>query len=1047
MSQEGGSLNDLAPVTADQAMFMQQNDQSDILDPVEDVDSKSFTADSPVREEDVLPYTGTSTSLAIRRSSSFALEQAGQNNRDSPRTPVREVDPHSSNSAYVPRMAPNTFEMGELAESQPLPVQRSLQSLLQDSLPERLEAAVLKGTALLSEIEESIRVMERDSDAQKWLQQIKTVRDLNKSSRTVIGVVGNTGAGKSSVINALLDEERLVPTNCMRACTAVVTEISYNEINNESARYRAEIEFIQTEDWRRELAVLFEEVFDAKGISKDARNPDSIAGVAYAKIRAVYPKHTKSMLRNSNIEQLMNVPGVSAILGTVKQIRSRDCASFYQRLQHYVDSQQKTNGSKGVKPTRELQLWPLIKVVRIYTKAEALSTGAVIVDLPGVHDSNAARAAVAESYIKECTGLWVVAPITRAVDDKAAKTLLGTTFKRQLKYDGSYGAVTFICSKTDDISRTEAADALQLGDIAAAQDAERDSIDQDKDAVRREKRKLQAERDTQDELKEQYDDQITYWQEVLEKMEDGNSDDATASPANKRKRATDHEPTSTSDDQPMMAQQVQSKIDEYKRSKWIARETGKKLRDDISRLQKSLNDLEKRKNQVDQDAEALCIGGRNDWSRGRIREDFEEGIRELDQENAAEESPDEFDPEEDFRDYGEVARSLPVFCVSSRAYQKLSGRLQKDGDVKGFSSPSQTEIPQLQAHCRKLTEAGRQDGCKSFLNSLSRLLTSLTLWASDDGSSPESSTQQRKTMQTFVTRNLQKLEQQLMEAVDHTMGDVVVSLDTQLFGYLDAAAQTAAKKAIHTSNGWGAPLDKGGLFWATYKATVRRHGVFHGASGERDFNKDLTAPMINELMNCWEKTFQRRLPEVFNGFPMSVNKMIKDFHNAIEQSCISQRLWVSRIARLSDNIVVLESAFNDLAWQTNSNVNEAQREINREFTPAITAVMATAYDECSDESGKTPLRSSCACKKTLTQICRSRLLRPHERDHVRPHLRQPKHHVPGRNSRNQGSTQPHVQTVPQHATWSRGAHVRGHRARLCGSDRDRRKQGSRGGKA
>ena len=31
-------------------------------------------------------------------------------------------------------------------------------------------------------------------------------------------------------------------------------------------------------------------------------------------------------------------------------------------------------------------------------KSSPLSTGAVIVDLPGVHDSNAARAAVAEGY-------------------------------------------------------------------------------------------------------------------------------------------------------------------------------------------------------------------------------------------------------------------------------------------------------------------------------------------------------------------------------------------------------------------------------------------------------------------------------------------------------------------------------------------------------------------------------------------------------------------------------------------------------------------------
>lgn len=31
-----------------------------------------------------------------------------------------------------------------------------------------------------------------------------------------------------------------------------------------------------------------------------------------------------------------------------------------------------------------MEFWPLIKVVRIYTKADALITGAVIVDLPGV---------------------------------------------------------------------------------------------------------------------------------------------------------------------------------------------------------------------------------------------------------------------------------------------------------------------------------------------------------------------------------------------------------------------------------------------------------------------------------------------------------------------------------------------------------------------------------------------------------------------------------------------------------------------------------------
>lgn len=132
-----------------------------------------------------------------------------------------------------------------------------------------------------------------------------------------------------------------------------------------------------------------------------------------------------------------------------------------------------------------MEFWPLIKVVRIYTKAEALSTGAVIVDLPGVHDSNAARAAVAAGYMKQCTGLWIVAPINRAVDDKAAKSLLGESFKRQLKYDGTYSRISFICSKTDDISITEASESLGLEDQFESDWATIDQIEEKQRTLKR----------------------------------------------------------------------------------------------------------------------------------------------------------------------------------------------------------------------------------------------------------------------------------------------------------------------------------------------------------------------------------------------------------------------------------------------------------------------------------------------------------------------------------------------------------------------------------
>lgn len=108
----------------------------------------------------------------------------------------------------------------------------------------RLQPGVNIGLKLLAEIASAFGKAEAP-EITDLTRSIEDIKGCLRTDRVIIGVVGSTGAGKNSVINALLDEECLVPTNCMRACTAVITEIRYNESEYQANKYCAMVEFIR----------------------------------------------------------------------------------------------------------------------------------------------------------------------------------------------------------------------------------------------------------------------------------------------------------------------------------------------------------------------------------------------------------------------------------------------------------------------------------------------------------------------------------------------------------------------------------------------------------------------------------------------------------------------------------------------------------------------------------------------------------------------------------------------------------------------------------
>ena len=255
---------------------------------------------------------------------------------------------------------------GNAEEETPKQRNFQLQSLLAQASPEVLESSVERGVQLLDELKKPmVDKLQQSSDASQWVQQIENLLKQAVKTKTIVGVVGNTGAGKSSVINAMLDEERILGVSCMQACTACPTEVSYNYGGDP---YRAEIEFISVADWEKELKILFKDLIDDNGnISRECTNEDTDAGRAYAKIKGVYPKKTKEDIVNSSIEKMLKE--VTYLLGHTRKINETDCLRFYKQLQHYVGSKEKLTSNKNAdkekkKEAKQMEFWPLIRVVR-----------------------------------------------------------------------------------------------------------------------------------------------------------------------------------------------------------------------------------------------------------------------------------------------------------------------------------------------------------------------------------------------------------------------------------------------------------------------------------------------------------------------------------------------------------------------------------------------------------------------------------------------------------------------------------------------------------
>ncbi|KAK6502746.1 hypothetical protein TWF481_007793 [Arthrobotrys musiformis] len=190
-------------------------------------------------------------------------------------------------------------------------------------------------------------------------------------------------------------------------------------------------------------------VHDASGVDSDVslNKPSSTESeeVAVAKIKALFPDISSPTDALPKIDELYE-SRPELIAGThILETSSR--AKVIDYMRSLVPST----------INEETTLWPLVKVVKLYLDSDALKTGAILVDLPGLRDSNAARTAATRQYMAQANEIVVVTRLTRAATDETTVELSQAGYIKRLKHDGRRH-LTIVCTCSDYFEPSDAAE-------------------------------------------------------------------------------------------------------------------------------------------------------------------------------------------------------------------------------------------------------------------------------------------------------------------------------------------------------------------------------------------------------------------------------------------------------------------------------------------------------------------------------------------------------------------------------------------------------------
>ncbi|KAJ6031623.1 hypothetical protein N7540_002355 [Penicillium herquei] len=371
-----------------------------------------------------------------------------------------EILPRSDRSvSIVPRESGNINRGGIREESLPrVPI---YDARLQDQVKE----VKSKLASLATSIGSSALVHDQSSSLHSHYKKLKKASKFEYPVIRTVGFIGDSGVGKSSLINSLLDQRGLSRSSSDgAACTCVVTEFRHTD-DTHTGPYTVDAEFMSTGEMKgllEELLLSFRQWFVPSarqeiGSGAEREECQGAAERAWETFRSLFksqPGLTIGFLSDDNhgadetiLRELERwaYAGLTHRPGGAQALDYSATASDVSDCQELLDML--TADNQG---NERPALWPFIKIIRVYLSSPVLRTGLVLADLPGFRDMNFARVRATERYLKhKCDEVFIVADISRVHTDHSVHDIM-----KRCKPDQPR---RIVCTRSEDVSAEEAA--------------------------------------------------------------------------------------------------------------------------------------------------------------------------------------------------------------------------------------------------------------------------------------------------------------------------------------------------------------------------------------------------------------------------------------------------------------------------------------------------------------------------------------------------------------------------------------------------------------